>query len=66
MHTTLSQFNRFFDVQAYYFDRSDVALPGFYKFFKKASQRELNNANFLMSYVNKRGGFVSLRDIEVS
>lgn len=51
--------------QAFYFDRYDVALPGFSRFFKKASDRELENADFLMTYVNKRGGYIRLEDIDV-
>ncbi|KAH3789745.1 ferritin, middle subunit-like [Dreissena polymorpha] len=46
------------------FARSDVALPGFAKFFQKASNTELNNAQFLLSYINKRGGFYEFRDID--
>jgi ferritin heavy chain len=43
---------------AYYFDRSDVALPGFFKFFKEASDEELEHADKLREYQNKRGGTV--------
>ena len=45
---------------AYYFDRSDVALPGFYKFFKEASDEELEHADKLRVYQNKRGGTIRL------
>ncbi|XP_045189000.2 ferritin light chain, oocyte isoform-like [Mercenaria mercenaria] len=47
-----------------YFGRADVALPGFSKYFRKLSDRKLENANFLMSYLNKRGGYVELRTVE--
>ncbi|XP_052773794.1 ferritin light chain-like [Mya arenaria] len=49
---------------ANYFDRSDVALPGFSSYFRKASDREMKNANSLLTYVNKRGGYHEFRDIE--
>lgn len=48
---------------AFYFDRDDVALPGFHKFFKKASDEEREHAEKLMKYQNKRGGRVVLREI---
>nr|AFX93745.1 ferritin 3 [Ruditapes decussatus] len=47
-----------------YFGRADIALPGFSKYFRQLSERELGNANFLMSYINKRGGYVEFRSIE--
>ncbi|XP_014279223.1 soma ferritin [Halyomorpha halys] len=43
---------------AYYFDRDDVALEGFTKFFKHASDEEKEHATKLMTYLNKRGGKV--------
>ena len=51
-------------LQANYFARSDVALSGFANFFRRASDEERKHANFLMDYVNKRGGYHELRDIE--
>ena len=51
--------------QANYFSRADVALPGFSKYFQKASDRELENANEFMKYVNMRGGSVDFIDIPV-
>lgn len=47
-----------------YFGRADVALPGFSKYFRKLSERELEHANFLMAYLNKRGGYVEFRNVE--
>jgi len=41
---------------AYYFDRDDVALEGFHKFFKKSSAEENEHAQKLMKYQNSRGG----------
>uniref|UniRef100_A0A8W8JW36 Ferritin n=1 Tax=Magallana gigas TaxID=29159 RepID=A0A8W8JW36_MAGGI len=35
---------------AYYFDRDDVALPGFSKFFKNSSDEEREHAEKLMKY----------------
>jgi len=49
---------------ATYFDRDDVALPGFHKFFKKSSEDEREHAMKLMKYQNKRGGRVVLKDVQ--
>ena len=46
-----------------YFDRDDVALPGFSKFFKKASNEEREHAEMFMKYQNKRGGRIILKDV---
>jgi ferritin heavy chain len=48
---------------AFYFDRDDVALPGFSKFFKHNSDEEREHAEKFMTYLNKRGGRVVLKDI---
>lgn len=48
---------------AFYFDRDDIALHGFHKFFKKSSEEEREHAEKLMKYQNKRGGRVVLREI---
>lgn len=49
---------------AYYFDRDDVALPGFHKFFKKSSDEEREHAEKFMKYQNKRGGRIVLKPID--
>ncbi|MGK1893580.1 ferritin family protein, partial [Klebsiella pneumoniae] len=49
---------------AYYFDRDDVALAGFAKFFKKSSDEEREHAEKFMKYQNKRGGRIVLQDIK--
>jgi len=49
---------------AFWFDRDDVALPGFAKFFRKSSEEEREHAEKLMSYQNKRGGRIVLQDIK--
>lgn len=49
---------------AFYFDRDDVAFPGFCKFFKHQSDEEREHAEKLMSYQNKRGGRIVLKDIQ--
>ncbi|KAG7206979.1 hypothetical protein KM043_000870 [Ampulex compressa] len=49
---------------AYYFDRSDVALPGLYKYFKKASDEEREHAMKFLTYQNKRGGSIALTAIQ--
>jgi len=48
---------------ALYFDRDDVALPGFSKYFKKASAEEAEHAEKFMKFQNSRGGRVVLKDI---
>merc|ERR1712112_210773 len=49
---------------AFYFERDDVALPGFAKFFKKSSDEEREHAEKFMAYQNKRGGRIVLQDIK--
>jgi len=49
---------------AYYFERDDVALPGFAKFFKGQSDEEREHAQKFIKYQNKRGGRVVLQSIE--
>jgi len=49
---------------AFYFDRDDVALKGFYKFFKHASDEEREHAEKLMKFQNQRGGRVVLQNIQ--
>lgn len=44
-----------------YFDRDNVGLPGFAKFFKEASAEEREHAEKLMEYQTKRGGRVVLK-----
>lgn len=48
---------------AYHFQRSDVALPGLFKYFKEASDEERKHAMKLMEYLNKRGGQIVLHAI---
>jgi len=48
---------------AYHFDRDDIHLPGFHKFFKESSEEELKHAHLLMEYQNKRGGRVKLHNL---
>ncbi|KAG1649849.1 Soma ferritin [Nymphon striatum] len=49
---------------SYYFDRDDVALKGFAKYFKKASDEEREHAEKFMKYQNKRGGRIALQDVK--
>lgn len=48
---------------AYYFDREDVALPGFHKYFKEQSDEEREHAMKLMKFQNQRGGVIRLADV---
>jgi len=52
-----------YQAMASYFDREDVALKGFEKFFKKNAEEEREHAEKLMKYQNSRGGTVKLSDI---
>ncbi|XP_033730334.1 soma ferritin-like [Pecten maximus] len=49
---------------SFYFDRDDVALPGFAKHFKEKSDEEREHAEKFMKYQNKRGGRIVLQDIK--
>ncbi|XP_059380345.1 ferritin, lower subunit-like [Carassius carassius] len=46
-----------------YFDRDDVALPNFSKFFLKRSLKERDQAEHLLEYQNTRGGRIVLQTI---
>ncbi|XP_056004466.1 soma ferritin-like [Ostrea edulis] len=59
------QASYFYQAYAQYFARSDVALPGFAKFFSEASKEERNHAEKLMEYVNKRGGDIQLKELKL-
>lgn len=48
---------------AYYFDREDVALEGFHKYFKEQSDEEREHAQKLMKFQNQRGGTVKLQEV---
>ena len=46
-----------------FFDRDDVALKNFAKFFKHQSHEEREHAEKLMKFQNQRGGRVILQDV---
>jgi len=48
----------------FYFDRDDIALPGFAKFFNSSSKEEREHAELLMKFQNQRGGRIVLQDIK--
>jgi len=48
----------------FYFDRDDVALKGFAKFFNDSSKEEREHAELLMKFQNQRGGRIVLQDIK--
>jgi len=52
-----------YQAYSHYFGRADVALPGFAKWFEAASVEERKHATGLIDYINKRGGVVSMADI---
>ncbi|XP_053415149.1 ferritin heavy chain-like [Nycticebus coucang] len=49
---------------AAYFDRDDVALKHFARYFLRQSHEERDHAETLMALQNQRGGRVCLRDIK--
>ncbi|KAG8433990.1 hypothetical protein GDO86_012375 [Hymenochirus boettgeri] len=49
---------------ASYFDRDDVALENFSKFFSKRSEEKREHAEKLIKYQNERGGRVYLQNVE--
>lgn len=52
-----------YQAMAFYFDRDNVALPGFSKFFKHNSDEEREHAEKFMTYLNKRGGRLTLNHV---
>ena len=55
-----------FYFQSYYFDRDDVALKNFAKYFLHQSHEEREHAERLMKLQNQRGGRIFLQDIKVN
>jgi len=49
---------------SYYFDRDDIALKGFAKFFKDNSDEEREHAEKLMKFQNQRGGRIVLQAVQ--
>jgi len=49
---------------SFYFDRDDVAMKGFSKFFKESSEEERGHAEKLMKFQNQRGGRVVFQDVK--
>jgi len=56
--------NYVYTSMAFYFERDDVALLGFAKYFKNAAKEEAEHAQKFMEFQNKRGGRVVLKDIK--
>ena len=53
----------FYLAVAFHFDRDDVALDNFHKYFCKLSGKKKENADKLMKFMNERGGRVKFADI---
>ncbi|XP_053434972.1 ferritin heavy chain-like [Nycticebus coucang] len=49
---------------AFYFDRDDVALVNFARYFLRQSHDEREQVQFLMELQNQRGGRICLHDIQ--
>jgi len=58
--------NYVYQQMAWNFDRDDVALPGFYKFFKERSGEKYKDAEKFMKFQNARGGRIVLQSVEIS
>ena len=52
-----------YEAIAAYFDRDEVALKGFHKFFKDSADEERKHAQEFISYINLRGGRVTFAPI---
>ena len=50
--------------QAFYFERDDVDLKGFAKFFRDSAKEEFEHAEKFMKYQTERGGRIVLQDIK--
>ncbi|XP_077453247.1 ferritin, heavy polypeptide 1b isoform X4 [Stigmatopora argus] len=50
---------------AYYFERDDIALPHFAKFFRGQTKEEREHAEKLLTFQNKRGGRILFQDIKM-
>jgi len=53
-----------YEALASYCDRSDVAFPNMHKFLKMKAKEELEHAESMKEYQNKRGGRVQFQDIK--
>lgn len=49
---------------AYHFDRNDIALKGFSRYFKKKAAKKNEDAEMFMRYQNLRGGRIVLQDVK--
>jgi len=64
-HINLQQYAyHYYQAMGFYFDRDDVALPGFSKFFLSCAEEKLATASKLKKYQNKRGGRLVNQDIK--
>nr|XP_033817846.1 ferritin light chain, oocyte isoform-like [Geotrypetes seraphini] len=48
----------------HYFDRDDVALANFSKFFREQSEEKREQSEHLLKFQNKRGGHVVFQDVK--
>ena len=51
-------------IQAFYFERDDIDLKGFAKFFRDSAKEEFEHAEKFMKYQTERGGRIVLQDIK--
>ena len=52
--------------KAWHFERADIALHGFHRFFSDSSKEEREHAEKMMKYQNSRGGTIVLQPIDAS
>ncbi|XP_076461208.1 soma ferritin-like [Babylonia areolata] len=62
MFTYLNLTNNYL-AMAYFFDRADVQLPGYHKYFLHLWQTTMDQARSVMAYINKRGGWIDMQDL---
>ena len=53
-------------LQAFHFDRDDVALKGFHEHFRRMSDTKRDYAMLLLKYQNERGGRIKLQNVPVN
>ncbi|XP_068097249.1 ferritin light chain, oocyte isoform-like [Hyperolius riggenbachi] len=64
MVNTLLQASYAYQSVGFYFDRDDVALAKFSKFFRELSEKKRDHSEDLLKFQNKRGGRIVLQDVK--
>ena len=53
----------FYLAVAFHFDRDDIGMKNFYKYFHKLSDKKKENVNKFLKFMSERGGHVQFKDI---